>query len=195
MGTHSPRLDVFSVNNFIDPQVCDELRAEANQSVSVPAQVTKSKGRVDIDMRRTHCLKVSPRTEQQIEAYFQELKPQLETYYDIRVSGFEKFQFLLYREGDFYKRHADKNDKVDSPPYIKARLISVVIFLNDESQRDELDSYTGGTLVIWNHRDSQKIGFRIKGETGKLIAFPSDLIHEVEPVQSGQRYSIVNWFF
>lgn len=195
MGTHSLRLDVFSVNNFIDPQVCDQLRAEANQSVSVPAQVTKAKGRVDIDMRRTRRINVSPRTVQQIEAYFQELKPQLETYYNIPVSGFEKFQFLLYREGDFYKRHSDKNDKVDSPTYIRARRISVVIFLNDESQPGQLDSYTGGTLVIWNQRDSQKIALRVKGETGKVIAFPSELIHEVEPVQSGERYSIVNWFF
>jgi SM-20-related protein len=191
---HSPLLDVFSINNFIDPHVCDELRAAAKQSVSVPAQVTKSKGRVDIEMRRTRRLNVLPQTEQ-IEAYFQELKPQLETYYDIRLSGFEKLQFLLYREGDFYKRHADKNDKVDSPAYIKARCISVVIFLNDEGQRGQLDSYTGGTLVLWNHRDSQSIGLRVKGETGKVIAFPSDLIHEVEPVQSGERYSIVNWFF
>jgi predicted 2-oxoglutarate/Fe(II)-dependent dioxygenase YbiX len=195
LDTDSPRLDVFSAANFVDARVCNELIAEAKTSASFPAQVTKSKGRVDVDMRRTSRLIVSDQTAQRIAAYFQELKPQLETYYDLSLSGFEKFQFLLYRKGDFYKRHADKNDKTDSPAYIRARRISVVIFLNHEGQHDEPDSYTGGGLVIWTGQDPQKIPSRIEGEIGKVIAFPSELMHEVEMVKSGERYSIVNWFF
>jgi SM-20-related protein len=102
------------------------------------------------------------------------------------LSGVESFQFLLYREGDFYKRHADKNDRIDTPDYIKARRVSIVIFLDDETI-----SYTGGTLAVWGPAGP----IRVKGETGKVVAFRSELMHEVEPVQSGERYSIVSWYF
>jgi predicted 2-oxoglutarate/Fe(II)-dependent dioxygenase YbiX len=194
LDTHPLLPNLFIAKNFLDTDVCRELRAQAEQSVAAPAQVTKATGRVDVSMRQTSRLSFSTETEEFINVYFRRLKPQLEKYYDIQLSGFEKFQFLLYSKGDFYKRHADRNDKPESPDYIKARRISVVVFLSNESQTNKPDSYTGGTLVVWNN-DPQKTPLRIEGEVGKLIAFPSDLMHEVEPVQSGKRYSIVNWFF
>jgi predicted 2-oxoglutarate/Fe(II)-dependent dioxygenase YbiX len=137
-------------------------------------------------MRRTSRLFVSAEKEQQINHYLQELKPRLETHFQTRLSGVESFQFLLYREGDFYRRHADKNDRADTPAYIKARRVSIVIFMNDETI-----SYTGGTLKIWNLAGP----VRVQGETAKVVAFPSELMHEVEPVRSGERYSIVTWYF
>ena len=70
-----------------------------------------------------------------------------------------------------------------------------MLFLNNESQEDQPDSYTGGTLVIWNCGNPQKPVLRVEGETGKVTAFPSDLMHQIEAVRSGERYSIVNWFF
>jgi predicted 2-oxoglutarate/Fe(II)-dependent dioxygenase YbiX len=194
LDTHPPPANLFIAQNFLDIDVCRELRAEAEQSVTAPAEVTKTTGRVDISMRQTSRLSFSADTEELINAYLRQLKPQLEKYYDVQLSGFEKFQFLLYCKGDFYKRHADRNDKPESPDYIKARRISVVVFLSNENQTEQPDSYTGGTLVVWNS-GIQKTPLRIEGEVGKLIAFPSDLMHEVEPVRSGKRYSIVNWFF
>jgi len=185
---------LFVARNFLDLDVCRELRAQAEQVVRVPAQVTKSTGRVDINMRQTSRLIVSNKTEEFINVYFRQLQPQLETVYDLQLSGFEKFQFLLYGKGDFYKRHADRNDKPETPIYIKARRLSVVIFLSNQSQDEQPESYTGGSLVLWDI-DRQKTPTRIEGEVGKLIAFPSDLAHEVEPVLTGKRYSIVNWFY
>jgi SM-20-related protein len=32
------------------------------------------------------------------------------------------------------------------------------------------------------------------GEPGLLVAFRSDVLHEVEAVTHGERYSIVSWF-
>jgi len=178
--------DVFIAVNFIDPAVCAELIADAKRSSSVPAKVSKTHGRVDRDMRRTSRLFVSAEKEEQINRYLQELKPRLESYFQIPLSGVESFQFLLYREGDFYKRHADKNDLAATPDYIKARRVSIVIFLDDETI-----SYTGGTLAVWSLAGT----IRVQGETGKVVAFPSELMHEVEAVQSGERHSIVSWYF
>ena len=186
MSSQSAASDVFTATNFIDASACVDLKAEAKQSSAIPAQVTKAKGRVDLDMRRTSRLFVSHEKELQITGYLQELKPLLQTYFQLPLSGFENFQFLLYRDGDFYKRHADKNDLTETPDYIKARRVSVVIFLDAESE-----VYTGGTLVIWTGAEP----FRVEGETGKVVAFRSELLHEVEPIQSGERHSIVTWYF
>ena len=170
----------------MEPVVCADLIADARRSLAVPAKVTKAKGRVDVDMRRTSRLFVSAEKEQQINHYLQELKPRLELHFQIPLSGVESFQFLLYREGDFYKRHADKNDRPEMPDYIKARRVSIVIFLDDETI-----SYTGGTLVVWSLTGP----IRVQGQAGKVVAFQSELMHEVEPIQSGARYSIVSWYF
>jgi len=186
LSTDSSLSDVFIITDFIDPAVCADLISDAKRSSALPAEVTKSKGRIDLDMRRTSRLFLSPEKEQQITGYLQELKPRLENHFHVRLSGVESFQFLLYREGDFYKRHADKNDRADTPAYIKARRVSIVIFLNDEAV-----GYTGGTLRVWNLSGPD----RVQGQTGKVVAFPSEMMHEVEPVQSGERYSIVSWYF
>jgi predicted 2-oxoglutarate/Fe(II)-dependent dioxygenase YbiX len=186
LSTYSSAPAVFISDNLIDPAVCADLIADARRSSAVPAQVSKAKGRVDLDMRRTSRLFVSIEKEQQLNHYLQELKSRLETHFQTPLTGVESFQFLLYREGDFYKRHADKNDRADTPAYIKARRVSIVIFLDDEEI-----SYTGGTLAIWTPAGL----VRVQGETGKVVAFPSELMHEVEPVRSGERHSIVSWYF
>lgn len=186
--------NLFIDKNFLDIDVCRELRTQAEQTVGVPAQVTKTTGRVDVTMRQTSRLSYSTQTEELIDSHLRHLQPQLENYFDVQLSGFEKFQFLLYRTGDFYKPHADRNNKPESPDYIKARRISIVIFLSNQSREEQPDHHSGGTFVVWNS-NLQKTPVRIEGEVGKIIAFPSDLVHEVEPVRSGKRYSIVNWFY
>jgi predicted 2-oxoglutarate/Fe(II)-dependent dioxygenase YbiX len=186
LSNYSSASDVLITPSFIEPVVCADWIADARRSSAVPAKVTKAKGRIDLEMRRTSRLFVSAEKEQQINRYLQELKPRLEVHFQTGLSGVESFQFLLYREGDFYKRHADKNDRLDMPDYIKARRVSIVIFLNDETS-----SYTGGTLAVWSLAGP----IRVQGETGKVVAFRSELMHEVEPVQAGERYAIVSWYF
>jgi SM-20-related protein len=41
----------------------------------------------------------------------------------------------------------------------------------------------------------QSVGFGVEGEEGLLIAFRSDLLHEVTPVTHGERYTLVSWFY
>jgi SM-20-related protein len=35
----------------------------------------------------------------------------------------------------------------------------------------------------------------VQGETGALIAFPSEMLHEVTPITRGERFTIVSWFY
>jgi SM-20-related protein len=76
------------------------------------------------------------------------------------------------------------------------RLVSLVVFLNRESETRQPDAYCGGSLVFTNLRpgpgDLKK--FHLPGEPGTLVAFRSETTHEVTPVTHNERYSIVSWF-
>ncbi|HMH42773.1 MAG TPA: 2OG-Fe(II) oxygenase, partial [Pyrinomonadaceae bacterium] len=74
----------------------------------------------------------------------------------------------------------------------KSRLVSVSIFLNRQSETEESDSYSGGSLVFSDWRSNKK--FELAGEPGTLVAFRSEITHEVMPVTEGERYAIVSWY-
>ena len=53
----------------------------------------------------------------------------------------------------------------------------------------------GGSLVFTEWRAGRTMGqYRLIPEQGMLVAFPSELTHEVMPVTYGERYSIVSWY-
>lgn len=185
--------DVLRVKDFLSPDICAELRAEIDRCDSVPAGVAKTESRVDVEMRRSNRVLVSEETQKQVCDLLEQVKPQLAAHFEKELTGFERPQFLLYKPGDFYRKHADNSTRPDAPQYIRARRVSIVIFLNDESNNLTHGSYAGGSLIIYG--SAPDVLFKIRGETGTLVAFPSQLRHEVETVESGQRYSIVNWFF
>jgi predicted 2-oxoglutarate/Fe(II)-dependent dioxygenase YbiX len=73
----------------------------------------------------------------------------------------------------------------------------VVVFLNRQTEQPESDSFCGGSLVLYGlvgEPDWQDYGFPLTGEAGLLVAFPSSVIHEVEAVTAGERYTIATWF-
>ena len=87
------------------------------------------------------------------------------------------YTLLQYNVGDFYKLHIDQISKSEN-----TRLISCIICLTDE--------YTGGEIAFLNKK---KI-FKLK--KGDVLLFPSNFMfpHEVFPILTGTRYSIVTWF-
>lgn len=87
----------------------------------------------------------------------------------------EAFSILKYEPDGFYKEH------IDADP-MAPRVLSLSIVLNDE--------FTGGEFCFsdGNHKINLK--------KGSAIMFPSNFMykHQVLPVKSGTRYSIVTWF-
>lgn len=85
------------------------------------------------------------------------------------------YELLKYEVGDFYKTHTDSFK--DRP-----RAVSCSFMLNDD--------YEGGEFAFFN----RELVYKLK--KGSCIMFPSNFMypHEVMPVTSGTRYSIVTWF-
>jgi PKHD-type hydroxylase len=51
------------------------------------------------------------------------------------------------------------------------------------------ESYEGGYLRIHNHQNTQDI----KLPAGAMVLYPSDSLHEITPVLSGERIVLVGW--
>ena len=98
----------------------------------------------------------------------------------------EEPQFLRYRAGDFFVAHQDGNTGLINLESDRLRRVSVTVLLNDHTD------YEGGALVFSDYRTGKRVEFA--GEAGTLLAFRSETTHEVTPVKSGERYSIVTWF-
>ena len=105
-----------------------------------------------------------------IHKYIEELKLVLPG--EIEDSGYE---ILKYEKGGFYIQHTDDNK--DFP-----RRISISLLINDE--------YEGGEMQFFKN-------YKVQGKIGSAIVFPSNFCypHEVLPIESGTRYSIITWVF
>ena len=94
--------------------------------------------------------------------------------YDTEITEIEDLQFAAYNVGDYYGRHKDADDE-------NKRVLSVSVQLSNPS------SYEGGELIFDNTEP-------MEDAQGTIIIFPSNLYHRVNPVLSGTRYSLVQWF-
>ena len=106
-------------------------------------------------------------------------------YYNYDLSGFEHFQYTEYNgEGSKYDYHTDMifGDQV-SPTLLMPRKLSFSLILSNP------DEYTGGDFEILIGKKSNPV----PQTRGRVIAFPSFVLHRVAPLTSGVRKSIVFW--
>lgn len=95
----------------------------------------------------------------------------------------ESLNLLKYtQDNGYFKKHKDSYDDVT----IVTRKLSCIVMLSDPSD------YVGGGLVFYGNAQGQT-RFRLQTKKGALIMFPSDMYHEVTPVTSGTRLSLVMW--
>jgi predicted 2-oxoglutarate/Fe(II)-dependent dioxygenase YbiX len=85
------------------------------------------------------------------------------------------YQLLRYETGQFYVQHVDSTINHN-------RSISCSLILND--------GYAGGEFAFFD----QKV--TVNPPKGSALLFPSNFMfpHEILPVTSGVRYSVVTWF-
>jgi predicted 2-oxoglutarate/Fe(II)-dependent dioxygenase YbiX len=177
----SPR-DVFIVPDFRDPQWCERVRTAMDRGEFTPAEVHANGFVVDRQVRQTLEVEVDSTTMAEVERSVASVCKRVARFFGIPLSGDEGPGFLRYLAGGFYRRHRDvlADSGEDFP-----RRISVVMFLTSAGERCE-----GGALRIF-----QPDPFDIAPKAGTLVAFPSDVPHEVLPVTSGVRDVVVDWFF
>jgi len=193
------RLGLFVRKNFFDAELCARLRSETRRAAGGQAMITrKGTDLIDESVRRTTWVEVPPSTNVFVESRLSTLKPMLERHFCVVLKGYEPTQFLIYKGGDFFLPHQDSQTDPEASTCVRQRRVSVAIFLNGEAQEPKQDFYGGGSLMFYGLIGDdprwKPCGFGLSGEAGMLIAFRSDVLHEVTPVIHGERYTIVTWF-
>src|ERR1041384_368532 len=183
--------DLFVVPQFFEPDLCEtmlaELRTLAGHSATLYGRNTT--GFIDERARKTIRLDPADETIKLVITRLWECKDAVEKYFGVTLKECEQPQFLRYREGDFFVAHQDGNTgMLNLDP--EQRLISTVIFLSRQSEQPEAEAYCGGSLVFSSMTDR----VRIPSEPNMLVAFRSEMTHEVTPVTHGERYSIASWY-
>jgi hypothetical protein len=109
----------------------------------------------------------------------QSIQPVLDEYFDyFGLNGLvaeTDWLMLEYKLGHYFNVHTDADHSFK-------RIVSVVIFGNDD--------YEGGELEF------DKMGVVVAPKFGDMLVFPSSYAfsHKVSPVSKGTKYSFVNWF-
>ena len=97
-------------------------------------------------------------------------------YFKFNITKSDQSELLIYNKKDHYTPHLDV-----MPSGHLQRKLTVLALLNDD--------FEGGRFVV--HTASNDIYPDLK--KGSVIVFPSYLLHGVEPVTKGSRYSCVSW--
>ena len=97
----------------------------------------------------------------------------------------------FYDEGDYYCWHIDQGLPVlySDNNFLGCRKISMTLFLSDPEEYDggEFDIEVGCPML-------EDRVHTYKERKGTAIFFKSDFWHQVRPIKSGNRKSLVAWF-
>lgn len=111
-----------------------------------------------------------------------------EYYYNFDLNGYENIQYTRYDSdvNGMYEWHMDTSLGKAPEQNNQTRKLSVIMLLNEPGK-----DFAGGDfeLNIGSHSNPLKIDMK----KGRIIAFPSFLIHRVKPVLAGVRKSLVIW--
>lgn len=101
-------------------------------------------------------------------------------FWNFTIDELECLQFASYDQvGDFYTAHMDMR-----PDPLRMRKLGISV------QLSEPDSYQGNDLRLYRFGDRWDLAPR---DRGSIVVFPSYLIHEVTPLITGTRLSLVSW--
>jgi PKHD-type hydroxylase len=108
-----------------------------------------------------------------------------DTFYNFDLLGFDHFQYTEYNgAGTKYDYHTDMVLGEHAPVGMEVpRKLSFSLILSDSSE------YEGGDFEILHGSFPDKL----EQKRGRILAFPSYIVHRVTPIISGSRRSIVFW--
>ena len=185
--------DLHTVENFFEADTCARLvekirRAEQTSALTYGSGDTAA---IAERTRKVRQARLDQETISWVTAKLFDYMPHLREHFSLPLSTCEEPQFLWYGPGDFFVAHQDGNTGLLRLETDRLRRVSISIFLNRRSEMDESQMDEGGSLVFTDRLSGNR--FVVNEDAGKMIAFRSELTHEVTPVVRGDRFAIVTW--
>lgn len=198
-------LESHSIARAIQQQSNEQkakVKTKVLDSVVVP--------RVVEEIRKTTLHTIPFLFEELYRERFLSYKKKIEDFFVMGLTHATPLQALAYKKGDFYIKHADdsneivdKNGKtVGFSCVAPERKLTTVLFgtshttqaLTEQASTDEY-SFEGGELVFNYLYDAEQQPVVIYPKAGDMVVFLSNpfFSHEVKPVKSGYRLTLVQW--
>jgi PKHD-type hydroxylase len=106
-----------------------------------------------------------------------------EQFYNFHLNGYSNFQYTTYDADGRYDWHTDMSFGQKYGEDAEPRKLSLTLLLNDE--------FEGGQFQI--NSGKEELPIDVPMHKGRVVLFPSFMIHRVTPVTKGIRKSIVVW--
>jgi predicted 2-oxoglutarate/Fe(II)-dependent dioxygenase YbiX len=187
---------VFVREDWLDERTRSRLIAGCSRDRGDEAAIARREGvlTVDTDVRRVWELALDEDLHDALAGRLSDLVPELEVHFGVALEPCDALSVLRYPPGAYYRPHRDAATGVD-PRGLHRRAVSVVVFVNG-GPTESAPPFSGGALRVYELLDGGDIdgvGLDLEPEAGTLVAFRSSVLHEVLPVLSGQRYTLVTW--
>jgi Rps23 Pro-64 3,4-dihydroxylase Tpa1-like proline 4-hydroxylase len=178
---------IFTLDNVIPEELCNRIIEEYSDcSFWTPTSV--GNGNIDDKIRNCDVINISEAIV--VEKNFDVRKKIDEDLYKCASTAINEYRkifpdvaseidtgygLLRYKKGQFYVQHTDSFKQ-------QQRSVSCSFLLNDD--------FEGGEFAFFDRE------IIISGSKGSIIMFPSNFMfpHEIMPVLSGTRYSIITWY-
>lgn len=178
---------IFTLDNVVPEELCDRILQEYHHcNLWTPTSV--GNGNVEDKIRNCDTINISEGIV--IEKNFDIRKKIDEDFYVCASHAINEYRklfpdvaseidtgygLLRYKKGQFYVQHTDSFQQ-------QQRSVSCSFLLNDD--------YEGGEFAFFDRE------IIISGSKGSIVMFPSNFMfpHEIMPVISGTRYSIITWY-
>jgi Rps23 Pro-64 3,4-dihydroxylase Tpa1-like proline 4-hydroxylase len=178
---------IFTLDSVVPEELCDRILEEYHDCTFwIPSSV--GNGNVDDQIRNCDIINITENIV--IQKNFDVRKKLDEDFYvcaSTAINEYRKlfpevaseidtgYNLLRYKEGQFYTQHTDSFKS-------QQRSVSCSFLLNDD--------YEGGEFAFFDRE------IIIRGGKGSIVMFPSNFMfpHEIMPVTSGTRYSIITWY-
>jgi len=187
---------IYTEENFLGRATCEALKASMRAGRRERARVYERGAGYAVNESRRSAIRVSVDEGFALEVGAR-LRSKCEEFsrrFGVEVKDCDEPTFLAYGPGDFFEPHKDYTGSPNAPDFVSRRRVSAVVFLGDEGADGD---YEGGSLAFHVLGDERlrHIGLPVRGRAGLLVAFRSDVLHQVSPVERGERFTVVTWFF
>ena len=162
-----------------------------NAGTAEDAEVLAGGFELQEDVRRAVQIDVADTELAMVDATLDAMRIPIASFYGLTLQSREGASFLRYETGGFYLPHVDRAH-VPSWPLTEQRQITIVLFLESSCEAEPSGGFRGGILRLFPDEGEP---MDIIPKAGMLVAFPADMRHEVTPVTSGRRDTIVDWFY
>jgi len=177
---------------FLSPHDCVRMRRAMDRGTDDPAEIAGEEIARRNTIRRTRSIEIDTSLREWFERRLDLIRPAVERALGRPLGDREGCGFLRYPSGGFYRTHRDRAPVAGWPDAAR-RAASVVVFLNRSDPDAATGDFAGGLLCL--HPGARGKPVEIRPEPGLLVAFPSEMLHEVLPVRSGVRDAAVDWFY